>query len=430
MRKLALSLILIVALLPLGSLATAQDVVEVEFWGGWTAGDGDIMQELVDQFNAEYPEIQVNLTRQQWSPLFDAFVVSSSAGESPDILAMHPQEMPQFVELELLDPLDDIIAESEMMNVEDYLDAAVQPNIYKGALYGLPLDIHMHGLYYNLDLFEEAGIEEPPTTGEEFLEAARLLTVDENGLHPGDEGFDADNIVQYGVNMHTNHHAFFQWWSLYRQQGGEFLNEEGTECVWDLDKAEAAWVWLQDLVYTHHVAPQGQTDYPADFFSGRTAMLIDGPWQMVAMEQQAEESGLRWGTATYPLVFDEMAVWGSEHILTLPRHADPDKRDEALVFLSWLAANSAAWAESGQLPAAVAVMESEEFQSMYGRGPFIEMMPYAQIFPNTPMYNEIFASNAPTPMMVMAQNIMLEQANPRAEVETACNEITFLLSFD
>jgi len=57
-------------------------------------------------------------------------------------------------------------------------------------------------------------------------------------------------------------------------------------------------------------------------------------------------------------------------------------------------------------------------------------MPYAQIFPNTPMYNEIFASNAPTPMMVMAQNIMLEQANPRAEVETACNEITFLLSFD
>jgi multiple sugar transport system substrate-binding protein len=431
MRKLILSLIVIAALLPLGSLATAQNVVEVEFWGGWTAGDGDIMQEMVDQFNAEHEGIQVNLTRQQWSPLFDAFVVSSSAEEAPDILAMHPQEMPQFVELGLLDPLDDIFAESDVLNLEDYLDAAVQPNIYKGALYGIPLDIHMHGLYYNLDLFEAAGIEAPPTTGEEFLEVARLLTLDANGLHPGDEGFDAENIVQYGVNMHTNHHAFFQWWSLYRQQDGQFLSEDGTECVWDMDKAEAAWKWLQDLVYTHHVAPQGQTDYPADFFSGRTAMLIDGPWQMVAMEQQAEESGFRWASAKYPQVFDEQfAVWGSEHILTLPHFADPDKRDEALIFLSWLAANSAAWANSGQLPAAIAVMESEAFQSMYGRAAFIEMMPYAQIFPNTPKYNEIFASNAPTPMMVMAQNIMLEQADPRAEVENACQEITFILSFE
>lgn len=428
MRKLAFSLIMIVALLPLGSLATAQEVVEIEFWGGWTGPDGDIMQQLVEQFNAEHPNIQVNLTRQQWSPLFDAFVVAGSAQEAPDILAMHPQEMPQFVELGLLDPLDDIFAESDVLNLEDYLDAAVQPNIYKGALYGIPLDIHMHGLYYNLDLFEQAGIEAPPTTGEEFLEIARLLTLDENGLHPGDEGFDPEKIVQYGVNMHTNHHAFFQWWGLYRQQGGEFLNEDGTACAWDLDKAEAAWVWLQDLVYKHHVAPQGQTDYPADFFSGRTAMLIDGPWQMVAMERQAKENNFRWATAPYPVVFDQRAMWGSEHIFTLPHYADPEKRDEAVVFLSWLAANSAAWARSGQLPAAIAVIESEEFRNMYGRAAFIEQMPYAQIFPNTPKYNEIFASNAPTPMMVMAQNIMLEQADPRAEVEKACEEITFILS--
>ena len=430
MRKLVFSLVLSVAMLPLSSLAFAQDPVEIEFWGGWTAGDGDIMQELVEQFNAENADIQVNLTRQQWSPLFDAFVVYSSAEEAPDILAMHPQEMPQFVELDLLDPLDDIFAASDVLNLEDYLDAAVQPNIYKGALYGIPLDVHMHGLLYNLDLFEAAGIEEPPVTGEEFLEVARLLTLDANGLHPGDEGFDADNVVQYGVNMHTNHHAFFQWWALYRQQGGEFLNEDGTACVWDLDKAEAAWVWLQDLVYTHGVAPQGQTDYPADFNSGRTAMLIDGPWRMVSLEAAAEESGFRWASAAYPVVFDQPAMWGSEHILTLPRFADPAKRDAALEFLAWLAANSVSWAESGQLPAATAVIESEEFRSMYGREPFIEMMPYAQILPNTPKYNEIFASNAPTPMMVMAQSIMLEQANPRAEVEKACDEITFILSFD
>ena len=56
------------------------------------------------------------------------------------------------------------------------------------------------------------------------------------------------------------------------------------------------------------------------------------------------------------------------------------------------------------------------------------MMPYEKLFPNTPKYSEIFASNAPTPMMVMAQSIMLEQADPAEAVKEACDKITAILS--
>lgn len=429
MRKLAFSLIMIVALLPLGSLATAQEVVELEFWGGWTGPDGDIMDTLVQQWNAENPGIQITLTRQQWSPLFDAFVVASASNEAPDILAMHPQELAQFIVLDLLTPLDDLIAGSAILTPENYLDSAWQPNVYEGVLYGIPLDLHMHGLYYNLDLFEQAGIEAPPTTGEELIAIGKLLTVDANGNHPDDEGFDPDNIVQYAINMHSNHHAFFQWWALYRQLGGELISEDGTECAMDIDKAAQAWQFLQDLVYKYHIAPQGQTDYARDFLSGRTAMLIDGPWQMPAFEAAAADTGFRWATSQYPQVFDEAyAVWGSGHNFTLPaRVADPEKRDEALQFIEWLAANSTLWAGAGQLPAYREVMESEEFQTMYGREAFIGMMPYEVFLPGIPLYNQIFASNAPTPMMVMAQSIMLEQADPVSAAQTACDEITFIL---
>lgn len=405
-----------------------EGVVTLEFWGGWTAGDGDIMQDLVDQYNAENPDVQINLTRQQWSPLFDAFIVSASAEEAPDILAMHPQEMPQFAELGLLKPLDDIVSQSDVINADNYLASAWDPNIYKGNLYGIPLDLHMHGLLYNVDLFEEAGIEGPPATGDELLEVARLLTVDANGLHPGDEGFDPETVEQYGINMHTNHHAFFQWWALLNQLGGTIISEDGTACAIDIDKGTQAWEWLQDLVYEHGVAPQGQTDYDRDFLSGRTAMLIDGPWRLVSLEAAQEETGFNWASAPYPVVFDEPAVWGSAHIFTLPTFADPDKQDEAVAFLEWLAANSSAWAKAGQLPAFAAVMESEEFQNMPGRAAFISMMPYEKILPNTPKYNEIFASNAPTPMMVMAQNIMLEEGDARAAVEAACAGIDAILA--
>jgi multiple sugar transport system substrate-binding protein len=121
-------------------------------------------------------------------------------------------------------------------------------------------------------------------------------------------------------------------------------------------------------------------------------------------------------------------MWSSGHDFTLPTYADPEKQDEALAFLEWLGANSALWATSGQLPVYKSVMESDELQSMYGRKAFLDMLPYAQILPSTPRYNEIFASNAPTPMMVMAQSIMLERADPRAASELACEEITLILS--
>ena len=407
--------------------------VTLEFWGGWTGGDGDVMQELVDEYNATNSRGDtVNLTRQQWSSLFDAFVVGAGAGEAPDILAMHPQEMPQFIVLDLLTPLDDVLASSDILKRDNYSGQAWDANSYQGVQYGIPLDLHMHGLYYNLDLFEAAGVDPLDATkgltGEEFLEIARQLTVDANGNHPGDSGFDQNDVVQYAVNQHTNHHAFFQWWALYRQQGGELLSEDGQSCAMDLEKAAAAWQWQQDLVYKHFVAPQGQTDYPADFYSGRTAMLIDGPWRMVSLEEQAEETGLKWAYAPYPVVFDQPATWSSGHSFTLPADADPANQEAALAFLEWLGANSAAWATSGQLPTAKSVMESDDLADMYGREAFLSMMSYAQILPSTSKYNEIFASNAPTPMMVMAQSVILEQADPTAASETACTEIDSIVS--
>jgi multiple sugar transport system substrate-binding protein len=56
------------------------------------------------------------------------------------------------------------------------------------------------------------------------------------------------------------------------------------------------------------------------------------------------------------------------------------------------------------------------------------MLPNQVLLPNIPKFSEVFASNAPTPMMVMGQRILLEQADIRTEVENACDTITSILS--
>jgi multiple sugar transport system substrate-binding protein len=371
--------------------------------------------------------VQVTLTVQAWSPLFDAFIAAASAGESPDIMAMHPQETAMFINLGLIEPLDEIIAESEVFQQDAYVQKAWDLQFYDGQMWAYPYDLGIHGMYYNADLFEAAGVE-PPTNAEEFLAVARVLTVDANGNHPGDAGFDPANIVQYAINMQTNHHGYYQWYSLYNQLGGQLISDDGMSCAMDIDKATQAWQWLQDLVYVHYAAPQGQTDYTRDFLSGRTAMLIDGPWQIPAMIAAEAESGFNWGTAAYPTIFDQPAVWGSGHNFTLPTLADPEKRDEAIAFIEWLALNSFDWMASGQLPIRNDLTASEEFQALPGRASFVEMLPNQALLPNIPKFSEVFASNAPTPTMVMGQRILLEQADIRSTVEAACNEITAILS--
>ena len=46
---------------------------------------------------------------------------------------------------------------------------------------GVPIDINMHALYYNQDMYDAAGITNPPATGDELIETAMKLTIDSNG---------------------------------------------------------------------------------------------------------------------------------------------------------------------------------------------------------------------------------------------------------
>jgi multiple sugar transport system substrate-binding protein len=402
--------------------------VTLEFWGGWTGSDGDAVREIVKDWNAKNPDVQVNLTIQQWSPLYDAFLVAASGKKSPDLLATHTPELAQFIEKGLLLPLESILAATKI-NPGNYAPNVWEANSYKGKLYGVPLDFHMYGLFYNVDLVKKAGVTIPkePMNAEQFLKVLRALTLDKNGKHPGEAGFDPANIVQYGVNQHTNHHAFYQWWGLYNQLGGALIADDGKKCVLNIDNAAKAWTWLQDLVYKYNVAPQGQTDYPRDFMSGRTAMMISGPWERLAFVVANKEKGFNWSVAPYPVIFGKRAVWGYGHAFTIPTYGDPAKRAASIKFIEWFAA-SPRWAKTGQVPVFKGMTESAEFKAIPGWEVFAEQLPYEKMLQASTKFNDIYSSSAPTPMMVLGQNIILKKADPRAESQKACETITGILS--
>src|SRR5690606_4015381 len=129
-------------------------------------------------------------------------LTSLVSGNPPDIFLLHEYEIPQFAAQGVLRETRDFYQEMGGPIPEtDVIENALAAVEYQGNRYGIPLDIHGWGLWYNRDLFEAAGLDPDtcPATGEEYIELARQLTLDANGNNATSPDFDPENVVQWGT---------------------------------------------------------------------------------------------------------------------------------------------------------------------------------------------------------------------------------------
>lgn len=400
--------------------ADSSEPVTISFWGGWTGPDADKMKGIVDLYMSEHPNVTIEFETQQWTPLFTKFLADASSGNAPDILALHPVDLGQFAELGLL---DGEMASTFGLDESNFSPTAWEGTFFNGVQYAVPIDLHMHGLYYNKDLYEAAGITEPPTTGDELIETAKLLTLDANGNNATSADFDPNNIVQYGLGFHQHHHIAFQLAALLVQQGEIPYTADMTEVQFTPEAATKALQWIQDFVYVHHTTPVGEKTPPDDFIAGNIAMLIDGPWQMPAME----EAGVNFGTARYPKVFDEQVAWGSGHSLSFPVTNASDAEKAAVAdFVNWLGENIGQWALSGQIPASNAGREYAA--TLPNRQAFIDSMDTMYLFPGHPKAAEVFSNAATSPFLVMANALLLDQEDPAVVAQQFIDNMNAVLA--
>ncbi len=126
-------------------------------------------------------------------------------------------------------------------------------------------------LLTNEQKLKEAGIDHPPTTPEEFLDAARKLTVkDASG-----------KVTQYGASMvHINEEPTYEMLMMWSIAFGGSLTDGTRPTVTDPGVVEA--LTFMKTLYDEELIPRGRSedDQRALFAAGTSAMEIDGPWQV------------------------------------------------------------------------------------------------------------------------------------------------------
>jgi multiple sugar transport system substrate-binding protein len=338
----------LVAILVLCLASGAAAGVKINAWTGLSGDDKGRFEEMIKAFNASQGDVEVLPSFYQWDLMHSKLVASVQTGGAPEMLLMWVTVVPEMAGMGALQPMDELLGEAGI-KADDFVPRAWNLGVVGGKRYGIPMDTHILGLYYNTELFEKAGLDpnKPPVTQDEFLAAAKKLTTGPN---------------QWGVAIPSSTAWPVRYWMAFlQQQGGKMFTDDLKKAAFNDAKGKAAFQFMSDLVHVHKVAPPVMTDINKAFLTKQAGMILIGPWLInSAMRQE----GLKFKTAPMPKIFGQFAAWGMSHQLVLGKQPDRAKQLAAMKFMRYMSENSLTWVKGGQAPARRSILNSAEFKNM------------------------------------------------------------------
>ena len=258
--------------------------VSLAFWNGFTGGDGPYMQKLVDQFNSQEKNINVSMSTSEWLTYYQKVPSAVQSGKGPDLGIMHIDQLPTNAARGVILALDDV-ANALKLKESDFVPVVWNAGVYMGKRYGIPLDIHPLGFYYNKGTMEKAGLDpdSPPQAEDDYMAALEELK------GAGIQGHWMSPFLFTGG-------LTFQ--ALLYQFGGQLYNGDATKATFNSDAGLGALTWMVDIVKEGYSPKDvAQDDEFTAFTNGDNAFMWNGIWQINALDAIKD---LEWGAAQLP----------------------------------------------------------------------------------------------------------------------------------
>lgn len=261
--------------------APAGEAVKIVYWRALSGAAGDIQDELARQYNEAQDEVEVEVQFQgTYEELLQKFQAAMIAGETPDIVQLDSPWVALFAKDGALASLDAFAADPENgLNLEDFVPGFIADGYYQDQLYAVPFMRSTPLLYYNKEMFAEAGLpDRVPETWDEFVEFSEKLTKIADGK-PMQQG------VSYTMSA-TTAHWYLQ--ALIYAYGGQVSDADFNLYLSQPEAVQAAQVW-QDSV-ADGVAKPGieEGGSQADFLNHRVGMVFGSTGSMTNLMTSAD----------------------------------------------------------------------------------------------------------------------------------------------
>ena len=256
----------------------------------WDATFMERQKQFDELFTKRHPNIKIKAENTPFAEFTTKYTTQAAAGSAPDVIYTQFSWAQQFIRGKIFIPLDDYIKNEKDFNLEDFTKASLGSYKFDGKLWLLPYDEGPNNLYYNIELFEKAGVPVPTEnwTMDDLKAAAIKLT---SGEGPS-KVFGLGELPSMGDSLMAPNYLM--------PFGGAYLKEpKEDEYLGNSPESIAAMEWWEEL------RAKGAIPGPADmqgvswpaFQSGRIAMTAQGSW---ATPPIAAGSKFKWDIMQWP----------------------------------------------------------------------------------------------------------------------------------
>jgi multiple sugar transport system substrate-binding protein len=259
---------------------------EIVFWA--MGREGEVVQELVAEFEAQNPDVRVRVQQIPWSAAHEKMLTAHVGRSTPDLAQMGNTWVPEFQALGALAELGELVAASTIVDPADHFDGIWDTNVLDGRPYGIPWYVDTRLMFYRTDLLAEVGFAAAPATWEEWRRCLQALS--------------ARGPEKFGILLPIN--EWTQPVILGLQAGSPLLAAQNTRGDFAAPAFGRALEFYLSL-FRDGLAPPVSNNQVAnlyqEFARGTFAMFITGPWNIgecrTRLPAELQDS---WATAPLP----------------------------------------------------------------------------------------------------------------------------------
>jgi multiple sugar transport system substrate-binding protein len=258
-----------------------KDTIRFSSWQS-NPSEKRLTDSLLHYFSGKYPEYNVKfeLIPGNYSEKIQLMLGTHSA---PQVFYIKDFVAPSYLRYDVLQPLNEFIDKDTSFNIADFYPQFLKAYTKDGKIYGIPKDFGCFVLFYNEDMFKEAGLNEPPKDWAELEAFSEKLTRDTNGDGKTD---------QYGIVVEP---SIDKLMPFVFQNMGSFQDEDGNLTL-NTPEFQGAVEYYYGL-YKKKIATI-PTDVSMNnteevFGRKRAAMVISGGWFVPQLKDQYSDVNYR-----------------------------------------------------------------------------------------------------------------------------------------
>ena len=383
-----------------GAAAPAAGATTIAWWDYMSDSNGAALDTQMGNYMAANPDVKVERTYIPFADLKQKLLQGAAAGQLPDVVIIDNPDHSSFAALGVFADVTDLV--TAWGQESNYFPGPWASTVYQGKNYGIPDNSNCLVNWYNKDITEPAGVQ-PPANWDELKAAAAALTEGER--------------FGFAVSAVKSEEGTFQWLPFLWMTGEDLA-------TLDSDGGRAALQLWVDLVNDGYMSPGilnwTQGDVKGQFENGLAAMMVNGPWQIPVLRQEAPD--LNWDVVTLPVDKQGASILGGENTAIVKGTQNLDAAWKLLTWRQEPENLKAYLLEAGKLPSNAAMAQDAAWTGDPVLNVFVEQLKVAKPRNYGPKYPEI--SNAVQEMM---QAAISGQKPVDAAVAEAAVKITPLL---